>query len=110
MKLIHAYIQPHKLNDVSLALHSLCGFSVMEVHGRGRGKESAEDDIPAEKALEYEKHLRIEICCSQQIHAQVVEAIALAAHTGLRGDGLICVTQVEDAIRISTGVRGEDAC
>ncbi|MGB5835283.1 MAG: P-II family nitrogen regulator [Thiohalocapsa sp.] len=32
-----------------------------------------------------------------------------AAHTGLRGDGKVYVIPVEDAVRISTGERGEAA-
>ena len=39
----------------------------------------------------------------------VVEAIAKAAHTGLHSDGKIYVIPVEQAVRMSTGERGENA-
>jgi nitrogen regulatory protein P-II 1 len=39
----------------------------------------------------------------------VVEAILAVARTGRIGDGKIFVTPVEEAIRIRTGERGEDA-
>jgi nitrogen regulatory protein P-II 1 len=38
-----------------------------------------------------------------------VKAIEEAAHTGLRGDGLIYVTTIETVVRIRTGERGEEA-
>ncbi|HFE63905.1 MAG TPA: P-II family nitrogen regulator, partial [Caldithrix sp.] len=41
MKEIKAYIKPHKLSKVTLALHGvegLSGMSVVEVKGFGRGK------------------------------------------------------------------------
>ena len=41
--------------------------------------------------------------------ADVVQAIATSAATGKIGDGKIFVTPVEEAIRIRTGERGEDA-
>ena len=40
---------------------------------------------------------------------RAVEAIQQAAHTGRIGDGKIFVSTVEEAIRIRTGERGEDA-
>jgi nitrogen regulatory protein PII len=40
---------------------------------------------------------------------EIVSLIEKTAHTGLRGDGKICVTPVEMAVRISTGERGEIA-
>jgi len=40
---------------------------------------------------------------------QVLEAIEKAAKTGRIGDGKIFVSNVEEAIRIRTGERGEDA-
>jgi len=39
----------------------------------------------------------------------VVTAIEEAAHTGLRGDGKFYLPCVENAVRIATGERGEDA-
>jgi nitrogen regulatory protein P-II 1 len=41
--------------------------------------------------------------------ADVLEAIEKAAKTGRIGDGKIFVSPVEEAIRIRTGERGEEA-
>ncbi len=110
MKLIQAYIQPHRLSEVALALHTLCGFTVTDVRGRGRGKQASEKDSPVEEAFEFEDHVKVEICCGDTAVTKIVDAVQKAAHTGLRGDGLICVLRLEDAIRIGTGKRGDDAC
>ena len=40
---------------------------------------------------------------------RVIEAIEKAARTGRIGDGKIFVTHVEEAVRIRTGERGENA-
>ena len=40
---------------------------------------------------------------------KVIDAITTTAHTGKIGDGKIFVMNVEDAIRIRTGERGDDA-
>ena len=41
--------------------------------------------------------------------SQVAEAVKSAARTGQIGDGKICVVPVQDALRIRTGERGEQA-
>jgi len=41
--------------------------------------------------------------------ADVVAAISAAAKTGKIGDGKIFVTPIEEAVRIRTGERNEDA-
>jgi nitrogen regulatory protein P-II 1 len=53
--------------------------------------------------------LRVEIVCADGLVDQVVEVIQKMAHTGLRGDGKIYVIAVEEAVRISTGARGDMA-
>jgi nitrogen regulatory protein P-II 1 len=40
---------------------------------------------------------------------RAVEAILQAAQTGRIGDGKIFISSVEDAIRVRTGERGNDA-
>ena len=54
-------------------------------------------------------HVKLEIVCRDNLVKQVVDAIQRGAHTGLRADGKIYISEVTDAIRISTGERGEAA-
>ncbi|NIA29336.1 MAG: P-II family nitrogen regulator [Actinobacteria bacterium] len=112
MKHIIAYIKPHKLSDVNLALHKikeLTGITVIDVRGCGRGKcitdrHSIEDDL-----IDHIPHVKIELFCPDELVEEIVSTIQTKAHTGLKGDGKIYITEAIDAIRISTGERGPNA-
>jgi len=112
VKKIKAYIKPHKLSEVSHALRGiegLTGMSAVQAHGFGRSKgESKRESV--DDALELlAPHVKIEIVCREALVEEVVATIRESALTGLRGDGKIYVSSVEDAIRIATGERGEVA-
>jgi nitrogen regulatory protein PII len=112
MKLITAYIKPHKLSGVTRALHrveGLTGMSAADVRGFGRGRAKNAPHTITEDLVDYVPHVRLEAVCRDEIVEEVVETIRREAHTGLRGDGKIYVAPVEDAVRISTGERGEAA-
>jgi nitrogen regulatory protein P-II 1 len=51
----------------------------------------------------------VEIVVKDSMVRDVVEAIAAVAKTGKIGDGKIFVTSIDEAVRIRTGERGEDA-
>ena len=110
MKHIIAYIKPHKLSELTLALQKidgLTGMTVLEVKGFGRGlKEKASLE---EQLYDFIPHVKIEIFCRDALVDILTKTIEEAAHTGLRGDGKIYVCDAYDAIRISTGERGEAA-
>jgi len=111
MKLIHAYVQPHKLSEVTMALHRIpevTGVSVHEVQGLGRGPNQ-EEGTPEPEVGEFEKHVKVEVVCGDELADDVVDTILGTAHTGLRGDGVILVTPIEEVVRISTGARGDGA-
>ena len=112
MKEIKAYIQAHKLSEVTLALHQvegLTGMSVGDVQGFGRGRARQSRYRIVEDLIEYMPRVKLEIVCRDELVEEVIAAIEKTAHTGLRGDGKIYVTPVETAVRISTGERGEAA-
>lgn len=106
MKEIKAYIKKHKLNPVVRALRKidgLTGMSVIENHGYGLGWGGTGGDAQ----MESRPGVKLEIVCQQDLVDQVVAAIEETAHTGLKGDGKIYVGSIEQAVRISTGERGE---
>jgi nitrogen regulatory protein P-II 1 len=112
MKQITAYIKPHRLSEVTLALHrieGLGGVSVSDGRGFGRGKAKNSKHSVQEDLVDYLPHERIEIVCADHLVEIVVSTIQKSAHTGLRGDGKIYVSDMERAIRISTGERDESA-
>ncbi len=111
MKEVRAYIKPHKLPEVTLALHhveGLTGMSVVDARGFGRESRSGHHET-GEDAFDFVPCVRVEIVCADELVDPIVEAIQKNAHTGLKGDGKVYVCEVQDAIRIGTGERGEDA-
>jgi len=109
MKEIKAYIKPHKLSAVSHALHQvegLTGMSVVEVQGFGRSKGKSERHRVEDELELLVSHVKVEVVCGDELADEVVAVIQRTAHTGLRGDGKIYVSGVEDAVRIATDERG----
>jgi len=112
MKQIKAYIKPHKLSEVTLALHQvkgLTGMSVTEVRGFGQTRSTEAHHRTVDDLVDFAPHAKIEIICGDELAEKLISVIAEAAHTGLHGDGKIYITEITDAVRISTGQRGEDA-
>jgi nitrogen regulatory protein PII len=112
MKRIIAFFKPRKLPEVTLALREiegLSGASVSEVQGFGRGRALNQPDSIVRDAVYYIPGARLEVICADELVEEVVKVVESTAHTGLRGDGKIYISTVEDAIRISTGERGIEA-
>jgi nitrogen regulatory protein P-II 1 len=111
VKKIEAVIKPFKLDEVKDALHEvgLQGITVLEAKGFGRQKGHTELYRGAEYVVDFLPKVKIELVCADDVVERAVEAIVNAARTGRIGDGKIFVTHVEEAIRIRTGERGEEA-
>ena len=111
MKKIEAIIKPFKLDDVKDALHEVgvSGITVTEVKGFGRQKGQTEIYRGAEYHVNFLPKVKVEVVIEDSLVENVVEAIENAARTGRIGDGKIFVSDVEQAIRIRTGDRGNDA-
>ena len=111
MKKIEAIIKPFKLDDVKDRLREVGvqGMTVYEVKGFGRTGGKKEVYRGSAYVVDFVPKVRIEIVVKDEIVRDVVEAILAVARTGRIGDGKIFVTPVEEAIRIRTGERGEDA-
>ncbi|MCC7260451.1 MAG: P-II family nitrogen regulator [Alphaproteobacteria bacterium] len=111
MKKIEAIIKPFKLDEVKEALQEvgLQGITVTETKGFGRQKGHTELYRGAEYVVDFLPKVKLEIIVTDTMLERTVEAIQTAAHTGRIGDGKIFIYNVEDAIRIRTGERGDDA-
>jgi nitrogen regulatory protein P-II 1 len=112
MRKVEAYIKSHRLTEVIEHLHmvdGLTGLSVHEIKGFGRTRGGDEPVRIVDNILHWVPHVKIEIFCRAGLVEAVIEAIQHGAHTGLRADGKIYVSPVENAVRISTGERGPDA-
>jgi nitrogen regulatory protein P-II 1 len=112
MKKIEAYIKSHRLTEVVEHLHTiegLTGVSVHEIRGFGRTRGEDEPVRIVDNTINWVPHVKLEIFCLDGLTETVIGAILEGAHTGLRADGKIYVSPVEDAVRISTRERGSKA-
>ena len=111
MKKIEATIKPFKLDEVKDKLNEIGiqGITVTEVKGFGRQKGHTELYRGAEYVVDFLPKIKMEIVLADSLAEDVVSAIAKAAQTGRIGDGKIFITNLEEAVRIRTGERGEDA-
>ena len=111
MKLILAYINPFRLEEVRDAVKAtgVSGMTVTTVEGFGRQSGHTETYRGAEYEVTFTPKIRIEILTDDSLAVPVVKAIEDAARSGALGDGKIAVMPVEDVIRIRTGERGAEA-
>ena len=111
MKKIEAIIKPFKLDEVKEALHEvgLQGITVIEAKGFGRQKGHTELYRGAEYVVDFLPKVKIELVIPDDILERAVEAIQQAAYTGRIGDGKIFISSIEEAIRVRTGEKGNEA-
>lgn len=112
MKEIKAIIQPFKLSAVTDALQALPGvggITAFDVRGFGRQRGAAGLEEVAPGAVNYVSKSLLLLVVEDDAVDSVLATIERYAHTGNLGDGKVFVTPVEDALRIRTGARGEDA-
>lgn len=112
MKEIKAIIQPARLYSVLTALRDipeLPGVTVSEIRGFPRGHADPRSSSHGIDAVDSFDLVKVECVVPDEKVDAVVDAIARAARTGNPGDGKIFVLDVQDAVSIRTGKRGEDA-
>ncbi|HXI57881.1 MAG TPA: P-II family nitrogen regulator [Polyangia bacterium] len=111
MKKVEAIIKPFKLDEVKERLREMgvSGMTVCEVRGFGRTGGKTEVYRGSAYVVDFVPKVRLEVVVKDSMVPDVVSVIMTAAKTGKIGDGKIFVTPIDEAIRIRTGERGEDA-
>jgi nitrogen regulatory protein P-II 2 len=111
MKLIIAYIQPQKLNDVKKALYDKEVYKLSVTNALGCGQQMGyhESYRGVDVEVNLLKKVRLEIAVNAEFVDATVDAIIAGAHTGNIGDGKILVLDLAECIRIRTGEKGNDA-
>ncbi|MBN2651163.1 MAG: P-II family nitrogen regulator [Spirochaetales bacterium] len=111
MKMITAYIQPYKLNDVKKELFKAQVFKMSITNVLGCGQQGGYTEIY--RGVDFEvnllKKVRIDIAVNENFLDTAIEAILKGARTGEIGDGKIFVTNIEECIRIRSNDRGSEA-
>jgi nitrogen regulatory protein P-II 1 len=111
MKKIEAIIKPFKLNDVKEALNEIGvqGMTVAEVKGFGRQKGHTEIYRGSEYTVDFLPKIKIETVLPDAQVQPAIQAIIKAAKTGKIGDGKVFVSAIDEAYRIRTDERGDNA-
>jgi len=111
VRLIIAYIQPHKLQDVKQSLYKSKVFKMSVTNALGCGEQKGYHE--AYRGIDFEvnllKKVRIEIAVNEDFVDKTIEAIVEGAKTGQIGDGKIFVLDLIECIRIRTGEKGKKA-
>lgn len=111
MKKVEAIIRAEQLQAVQDALDELgvSGLTVTEVMGCGRQKGYTEQYRGSRVNISLLPKLKVESVVPSDVVDATVDAIVAAAYTGETGDGRVFVWEVEQAVRIRTGERGEES-
>ena len=111
MKLVIAVIKPFKLDEVREALSGIGvqGITATEVKGLGRQKGHTELYRGAEYVVDFLPKIKLEIAVDDKLAEKTVETILSTASTGKIGDGKIFILDLQEAIRVRTGEKGNDA-
>jgi len=111
MKLIIAYIQPEKLNDVKQALYEAEVFKLSVTNALGCGQQRGyhESYRGVDVEVNLLKKVRIEIAVNEDFVQPTIDAIIKGARTGEIGDGKVFVLDLPQCIRIRTGETGNVA-
>jgi nitrogen regulatory protein PII len=111
MKKIEAIIKPFKLEEIKSALQEIGveGMTVAEVKGFGRQKGHTEIYRGSEYTVDFLPKIKIELVVADAKKDAVVNTIVTSAKTGKIGDGKVFVSHVDEAVRIRTDERGDEA-
>lgn len=111
MKKVEAIIKPFKVEEVKDALSEVGieGMTVSEVKGFGRQKGHTEIYRGSEYTVDFLPKIKIEMVLADDKVEAAVGAIVKGAKTGKIGDGKVFVLPVEEAVRIRTDEKGDEA-
>ena len=111
MKKIEAVIKPFKLEEVKDALAEIGieGMTVTEVKGFGRQKGHTEIYRGSEYTVDFLPKIKLDIVVGDDNVEAATKAIITAAKTGKIGDGKVFISAIEEAVRIRTDEKGNEA-
>ena len=110
MKMITAYVRDNMATHVvaALAAAGATEFTVLEVRRIVGGLPPGAYEFSVELGERFESMTRLEIVCRDENADTLSDAIRGAASTGRHGDGVIFISGIDSAVRVSDGRRGAD--
>ncbi len=111
MKKLEIIIKPEKLEDLKAILDEseVNGLNVVNIMGYGNQKGIIKKYRGAEYRVNLLPKIKVETVVPEEKAQALIDKIVAEINTGNYGDGKIFVYDVEDAVRIRTGERGEKA-
>ena len=111
MRLIVAYIQPEKLNDVKQSLYAAGVYKMSVTNAMGCGEQRGYHETYRGVDIEVNllKKVRVEVAVNDNYVQPTIDAIVAGARTGSIGDGKIFILPLERCVRIRTGEEGNEA-
>lgn len=114
MKEIKAYIQRCCVNQVvdKLEKAGAPGITLVEIHPVGYGYDPNYFQAQFGDAFKRYQHIsvvKLEVVCTDQDVEKLVQVVREVCCTGDKGDGMIFVSEVSQALRIRDAGRGEEA-
>jgi nitrogen regulatory protein P-II 1 len=100
MKEIRAVIRPQKLGRLREVLRAVPDFPGMTI-SRAQGCGASVRHVPhnvKEELVDFTDKVRVEIIAPDELVDALVDSIVQVAATGLTGDGLVWVVEVERAV------------
>ena len=111
MKKLEIIIKPEKLEDLKGILDS-CGahgLMISNIMGYGTQKGYTQMYRGTKYTVNLLPKVKVETVVSEDIVESIISKVTEQITTGNYGDGKIFLYDVEDAVRIRTGERGNDA-
>ena len=105
MKEIKAYVRCEKADEVvhELERAGVNGLTLIDVMAVGKNIDERTAKYSLQCVEKFQKVAKIEVICSDEEVDRFVEVLRKAAYTGMKGDGLIAVSDVERVVKIRTG-------
>lgn len=110
MKELKAYIREARLGPTIHALQQAGAKSVSAVRVVPIGADTTPAFVDISRAVpmaHYQEMVKVELVCPDEQAFVYADIVREHAFTGDRGDGVIFVSIIEDAIHIRTGSRGD---
>ena len=111
MKKLEIIIKPEKLEDLKTILDrcKANGVMISNIMGYGNQKGYKRMYRGSEYVVNLLPKVKVETVMENEVAEDIIDSIVKDINTGNYGDGKIFVYDVEDAVRIRTGERGNDA-
>ena len=111
MKKLEIVIRPEKLDALKQVFteHKVSGMMITNIMGYGNQKGYRQQYRGSEYNVNLLPKVKIETVVSDKKVEKLIDSICASIKTGEFGDGKIFLIPVDDAVRIRTGERGENA-